>query len=88
MNSSNGDYALTDTPRLSAHEMAALMLLDHAPVAAEMGTLDIIALLDSGLAELIEPGFGGSIFSITQKGKAVLRMLSALIEQEGDVGMT
>jgi hypothetical protein len=84
MNRLNGDREPLDMPCLSAHEMAALMLLDHAPVAVEMGTLDIVALRESGLAELIDPGLGESRFSITRKGREVLRILSALIEQEGD----
>ncbi|WP_063888843.1 hypothetical protein [Burkholderia stagnalis] len=65
------------TPRLSAHEIAALMLLDQAPVAAESGTLDLTALREAGLAELIESKAGGPEFSITRTGQAVLRILSA-----------
>lgn len=64
-------------PRLSAHEIAALMLLDQAPVAAESGMLDITALREAGLAELIESASGGPEFSITRSGQAVLRILSA-----------
>jgi hypothetical protein len=82
MNNQEGDFERLQAHRLSAHELAALMLLDFAPVAAEMRTLDIVALYESGLAELVEPGSGGSRFFITRKGKTVLQMLIALLEQE------
>ncbi|MGU7770713.1 hypothetical protein ACV229_11095 [Burkholderia sp. MR1-5-21] len=75
----------TSMPSLSAHEMAALMLLDHAPVEVEMGTLDITALCDAGLAELIGMEAGEPKFSITRKGKTVLRILTALIANEDSV---
>lgn len=77
MKNRNVVCAPSATPRLSAHEIAALMLLDQAPVAAGPGTLDLTALRDAGLAELIESKAGGPEFSITRSGQAVLRILSA-----------
>ncbi|MGZ2746658.1 hypothetical protein [Burkholderia stagnalis] len=77
MKNRNVVCAPSATPRLSAHEIAALMLLDQAPVAAEPGTLDLTALREAGLAELIETEAGGPEFSITRTGQAVLRILSA-----------
>ncbi|WP_241022169.1 hypothetical protein [Burkholderia sp. Ac-20353] len=69
-------------PRLSAHEMAALMLLEQAPVEVERGTLDMTMLRDAGLAELIDRDNGDPKFSITRKGKVMLRMLSEWITHE------
>ncbi|PCE30112.1 hypothetical protein [Burkholderia ubonensis] len=69
-------------PRLSAHEMAALMLLEQAPVEVERGTLDMTMLRDVGLAELIDRDNGDPKFSITRKGKVMLRMLSEWITRE------
>jgi hypothetical protein len=68
------------SPRLSAHEMAALMLLGHAPVQvnAEVEDLDMTALHDAGLAQRIERERGWQEFSITNEGRDVLRVLGAL----------
>lgn len=45
-------------PRLSAHEMAALILLGYAAVEVEVEDLDMTALRDVGLAQRVkrEPG--------------------------------
>ncbi|KVD18021.1 hypothetical protein [Burkholderia ubonensis] len=48
MNEPNGISAPAGMPRLSAHEMAALMLLEQAPVEIERGTLDMTMLRDAG----------------------------------------
>ncbi|WP_232449828.1 hypothetical protein [Burkholderia ubonensis] len=82
MNEPNGISAPAGMPRLSAHEMAALMLLEQAPVEIERGTLDMTTLRDVGLAELIDRDKGDPKFSITRKGKVMLRMLSEWITRE------
>jgi len=71
-----------DMPRLSAHEMAALMLLGYAPVEAGVEDPDLIALREAGLAELDDRKTGGQQFLITRKGKEMLRSLSALVVPE------
>jgi hypothetical protein len=85
MKALNGRYETPAWHGLSAHELAALMLLQHAPVAAEIETLDILALREAGLAERVERRTGGFQFSITRKGKVVLQMLSGLIEPQDDI---
>jgi hypothetical protein len=45
-------------PHLSAHGMAALMLLRHSQIQIIMGTADVAALQKAGLAELIESEIG------------------------------
>ncbi|MCS3397765.1 hypothetical protein [Burkholderia thailandensis] len=65
--------------------MAALMLLEHSPVEIEQGTLDMTALRDAGLAELIDRETGEPKFSITRKGKVLLRILSERVPREGNV---
>lgn len=85
MKSLNGRYTTPAGHGLSAHEIAALMLLQHAPVSAEMETLDILALREAGLAERVERRTGGFQFAITHKGKVVLHMLSSLIEPQDDI---
>ncbi|AOK48671.1 hypothetical protein WT60_05340 [Burkholderia sp. MSMB617WGS] len=82
MNEFHGNSVPANMPRLSAHEMAALMLLEHAPVEIERGTLDMTMLRDAGLAELIDREKGAPKFSITRKGKVLLRILSELIPRE------
>lgn len=82
MNKLNGQYAAPTSRGLSAHEIAALMLLHHAPVAATIETLDIAALCEAGLAELIELASGVPQFSITRKGKVLLQILDDLIERD------
>ncbi|KVC84962.1 hypothetical protein WJ47_20240 [Burkholderia ubonensis] len=82
MNEPNGISAPAGMPRLSAHEMAALMLLEQAPVEIERGTLDMTKLRDVGLAELIDRDKGDPKFSITRKGKVMLQMLSEWITRE------
>ncbi|AOJ03609.1 MULTISPECIES: hypothetical protein [Burkholderia] len=88
MNELHRTSAPSDMPRLSAHEMAALMLLEHAPVEVERGTLDMTMLRDAGLAELIDREKGKPKFSITRKGKVMLRILSELITREDAVSPT
>jgi hypothetical protein len=70
--------ASEDAPCLSAHEMAALVLLCHAPIDTKMETPDVVALQKAGLAELIESEIGEFRFAITREGNAVLRALGAL----------
>ncbi|AJY44123.1 hypothetical protein I6G56_15480 [Burkholderia humptydooensis] len=82
MNELHGTATPASMPRLSAHEMAALMLLEHAPVEVEQGTLDMTALRDAGLAELVDREKGEPKFSITRKGKVLLRILSVLVPRE------
>jgi hypothetical protein len=72
--------------RLSAHEMAALMLLRYAPVEAGAEDPDMAALRDAGLAELLGRESGKPTISITRKGNEVLQMLGATIGQEGVPG--
>ncbi|WP_429580016.1 hypothetical protein [Paraburkholderia youngii] len=61
MKNSDAENLESGSPRLSAHEMAALMLLGHAPVKVdvEVEDLDMTALHDAGLAQRIErePGW-------------------------------
>jgi hypothetical protein len=65
-------------PCLSAHEMAALVLLSHAPIDVRMETPDVVALQRAGLADLVESEIGEFRFAITREGDAVLRALGAL----------
>ncbi|WP_236597188.1 hypothetical protein [Paraburkholderia hiiakae] len=69
-------------PRLSAHEMAALMLLGYAAVEVEVEDLDMTALRDAGLAQRVEREPGRQEYSITREGREVLRVLSALSAPE------
>ena len=71
--------------QLSAHEMAALMLLGYASVKVEAENLDMNALRDAGLAQRIDRGPGCQAFLITSEGREVLRALGALTAS-GDVG--
>ncbi|MBR8165672.1 hypothetical protein [Burkholderia vietnamiensis] len=71
-------------PRLSAHEMAALMLLGYASVKVEAENLDMNALHDAGLAQRIDRGPGCQAFLITSEGRDMLRVLGALTAP-GDV---
>jgi hypothetical protein len=71
-----------DMPRLSAHEMAALMLLGYAPVEVGGENPDLAALSEAGLAERNDSETGPQQFLITRKGKEMLGMLSAMIVQE------
>jgi hypothetical protein len=70
--------ASENAPCLSAHEMAALVLLCHAPIESRMTSPDVVALQKAGLAELLEPEIGESRFAITREGNAVLQALGAL----------
>jgi hypothetical protein len=70
--------ASEDAPRLSAHEMAALLLLRHAPIDVTMGNPDVMALQNAGLADLIESEMGKFKFAITSRGNAVLRAFGVL----------
>ncbi|SEI24499.1 hypothetical protein [Paraburkholderia hospita] len=62
--------------RLSAHEIATLLLL-HAPVDLIAATPDVISLRESELVHLVESKQGQTMFAITDKGNAVLRILGA-----------
>lgn len=55
---------------LSAHEMATLFLLCHAPIESRMETPDVVALQKAGLAELVESEPGEFRFAITRQGNA------------------
>jgi hypothetical protein len=70
--------------QLSAHEMAALMLLGYASVKVEVEVedFDMTAIHDAGLAQRIEREPGWQEFSITNEGRDVLRMLGALTASE------
>ncbi|TDG21735.1 hypothetical protein EYW47_20425 [Paraburkholderia silviterrae] len=70
---------------LSAHEVGALMLLDHAPVESRMN-LDFRALLDAGLAESVVRDSGISRFAITRNGKEVLLLLRSIVTERGMPG--
>nr|WP_206997239.1 hypothetical protein [Trinickia mobilis] len=63
--------------RLSAHEMATLMLLRAAPIDANQATPDVRALRKAGLAKLVESDIGNLQFVISANGNAVLRALEA-----------
>lgn len=67
---------------LSAHEMAALVLLRHAPIDSRMDTPDVVALQKAGLVELVESETGEFRFAITRQGNAVLRALGALNDRQ------
>ncbi|WDD91376.1 hypothetical protein Bsp3421_001284 [Burkholderia sp. FERM BP-3421] len=66
---------------LSAHEMAALVLLRHAPIDSRIDNPDVIALLEAGLVELSHAAGDDVQFAITQEGRAVLQALGALDER-------
>lgn len=61
---------------LSAHELATLLVLLQAPCDAMAATPDVMALLEAGLAQLVDSGQGKARFAITDEGNAVLRILS------------
>ncbi|MGF6843295.1 hypothetical protein QF001_007190 [Paraburkholderia youngii] len=84
MKNSDAENLESGSPRLSAHEMAALMLLGHAPVKVdvEVEDLDMTALHDAGLAQRIEREPGWQEYSITSEGRDVLRVLGALTAPE------
>jgi hypothetical protein len=63
--------------RLSAHEIATLLLLLHAPVDLIAATPDVISLRESELVHLVQSEQGQTMFAITDKGNAVLRILGA-----------
>lgn len=69
-------------PRLSAHEMAALILLGYAAVEVEVEDLDMTALRDVGLAQRVKREPGRQEYSITREGREVLRVLRALAAPE------
>jgi len=78
MKNPGGKHRGAGSPRLSAHEMAALMLLGYAPVKLEVEDPDMIALQDAGLARRTEYDPGWQEFSITNEGRDMLRALDAL----------
>jgi hypothetical protein len=61
---------------LSAHEVAALLLLAYTSVEASAATPDIVALKDWGLASVTQCTEGERIV-LTARGRAVLRKLKA-----------
>ncbi|WP_321949332.1 hypothetical protein [Paraburkholderia sp. J10-1] len=72
--------------RLSAHEMAALMLLDYAPVEVDVEDPDMTVLRDAGLAQRTDHEPGRQEFSITREGIEMLRVLSMRTARKGIVG--
>lgn len=62
---------------LSAHEIAALLLLLNAPVEVRAATPDVIALREVGLVQLVASECGAGKFVLTAEGNAVLRVLGA-----------
>jgi hypothetical protein len=62
---------------LSAHEIAALLLLLQAPVDVMAATPDVMALREVGLAQMVESEQGKARLAITNEGNAVLRVLGA-----------
>jgi len=66
---------------LSAHEVAALLLLACTSVEAFAATPDIAALNDLGLARVFQSTEGDRIV-LTESGHAVLRMLTAQVVPE------
>ena len=71
---------------LSAHEMAALILLRQAPIDQAMGTPDVLALHNAGLAQLIAAAPCEFKFAITSAGKAALRALGVAHEPSDNSG--
>ena len=71
------DCASRETLRLSAHEIATPLLLLHASVDLIAATPDVISLWESELVHLVESDQGQTMFTITDKGNAVLRILDA-----------
>ncbi|RKP44583.1 hypothetical protein [Trinickia fusca] len=69
--------AAFSTLRLSAHEMAALLLLCHAPIDVALADSDVMALKDAGLASLVECEPHRFQFVMTEQGNAVLHALGA-----------
>jgi hypothetical protein len=61
---------------LSAHEVAALLLLDYTSVEASAATPDFFALKDCGLASVTQCTEGDRIV-LTTRGLAVLRRIKA-----------
>jgi hypothetical protein len=78
MKSSIAGHRNKKMPRLSAHEMAALMLLGYAPVELEVENPDMAALRDAGLAQRIDRETRSPEFSITHEGREMLLLLSML----------
>jgi hypothetical protein len=62
---------------LSAHEIAALLLLLNAPVEVMAATPDVMALREVGLVRLVACEYGEGKFVLTAEGNAVLRVLRA-----------
>lgn len=71
------DCASGETLRLSAREIAALLLLLHTPVDLIAAPPDVLSLRESQLVHLVESEQGQTMFAITDKGNAVLRILGA-----------
>ena len=71
------DFASEEPLRLSAHEIARLLLLFHAPLDLISATSDVVSLRESGLVHLVESEQGRTMFAITDEGNAVLRALGA-----------
>ncbi|MGT2476995.1 hypothetical protein [Paraburkholderia terrae] len=71
------DCASRETLRLGAYEIATPLLLLHASVDLIAATSDVISLRESELVHLVESDQGQTMFPITDKGNAVLRILDA-----------
>jgi len=75
MKTTERSAAFTGVLQLSAHEMAALILLSQAPIDTMMRNPDLAALEREGLAALTKLESGVSRFAVTREGRAVLRAL-------------
>ena len=71
------NYASEEPLRLSAHELATLLVLLQTPVDEIAATPDTMALREAGLAQLVKSEQGKVRFVITNEGNAVLRLLGA-----------
>jgi hypothetical protein len=77
MNSIEHHVHLEGMLRLSAHEMATLMLLRQTPIELGNATPDVIALRRAHLVKLVESDDGKLRFVISTHGDAVLKALEA-----------
>lgn len=77
MNRGGPAFASSAARCLSAHEMAALLLLRQGPIDAACAPHDAATLQHSGLACRYEAESGGMRFAITDQGKAILHALGA-----------
>jgi hypothetical protein len=60
---------------LSHHELAALLLLLHAPIDVMAASPDIASLREYGYVEYVSPSEGETKVRLTEDGNAILRGL-------------